>query len=110
MMAPSSGTLVGQHREAERSHGDADQHEPQHRAEPQPMEQRDHDGGCGQNDQGGLEQPWIEMCVQTSVPVRGQEAVERLRYQPGRLDAGEMSRVDLKVFRAGNLLRHRLDR
>ena len=50
------------------------------------------------------------MRVQTSVPVCEQEAVERLRYQSRSLDAGEMARVDLKVFRAGNLLRHRLDR
>ena len=62
--------VVGQHREAERSYGDTDQHEPQHRTEPQPMEQRDHDGGCGQDDQRGLEEPRIEMRVQTSVPVR----------------------------------------
>jgi hypothetical protein len=102
--------VVGQHRQAKRSHGDTDQHEPQHGTEPQPVEQRNHDGGCGQDDQRGLEQPRIEMRVQTSVPVCEQEAVERLRYQSRSLDAGEMARVDLKVFRGGNLLRHRLDR
>ena len=101
---------IGQHREAERSHGHADQHEPEHRTEPQPVEQRDHDGGGGQNDQRGLEQPRIEMRVQMSVPVGEQEAVERLRYQSRSLDAGEVARVDLKVFRVRNLLCHRLDR
>ena len=55
------------------------------------MEQRDHDGGGGQDDQGRLEQPRIEMRAQASVPVREQEAVERLRHQARSLDAGEVA-------------------
>ena len=70
--------MVGQRREAERPDRDADQHEAQHRAEPQPVEQRDHDGRGGQDDQGRLEQPRVEVRAQASVSVREQEAVERL--------------------------------
>ena len=91
VIAPSSGIWSASMRQAERSHRHADQHEPEHRAEPQPVKQRDHDGGSGQDDQGRLEQPRIEMRAQASVPVRGQEAVERLRHQTRSLDAGEMA-------------------
>ena len=90
VMAPSSGKRSASMRKAERAHRDADQHEPQHRAEPQPVKQRDHDGGSGQDDQGRLEQRRVEVRAQVSVPERGQEAVERLRHQARRLDAGEM--------------------
>ena len=101
---------IGQERKAERTDGDADEDETQYRTKPQPMEKRNYDSGRCQDDQGWLEQPWIEVRVQVSVSVFEQETMERLRHQAGRLDAGEMPRVYLDVFRAGNLLRHRLHR
>jgi hypothetical protein len=55
------------------------------------MEQRDNDGSGGEDDQGRLEQPRIDVRAQVSVPVREQEAVERLRHQSRSLDAGEVS-------------------
>ena len=83
--------MVGQQCEAERADRHADHHESQHRTEPQPMEQRDHDRGGGQDDQGRLELPRVEMCAQVSEPVRGEEAMERLRDEAWSLDRGEMS-------------------
>ena len=55
------GHLVCLGGDTERAHRDADQHEPQHWAEPQPVEQRDHDGRRGQDDEGGPEQPGVEV-------------------------------------------------
>jgi len=70
------------------------------------VEQRDHDGRGGQDDQGRLEQPRIEMRFQPSVSVRGQEAVECLRHKTWRLDAGKVPGIDFQIFGAWNLPRH----
>ena len=83
--------MVGQQCEAERTDCHADHHEAQNRTEPQTMEQRDHDGGGRQDDQGRFELPWVDVCAQVSEPVRGEEAVERLRDEAWSLDRGEMS-------------------
>ena len=54
------GVRVGQRGEAERADDEAHQHEAEHRAELQPVEQRnDHPGG-GQDDQRGLVEGGIE--------------------------------------------------
>ena len=54
------------------------------------MEQQNHDGGGGQNDQGWFEQPCVEVRIQVSVPKREQKAMERLRHQAWSLDRGEV--------------------
>ncbi len=101
---------IGQHRETEWTDGDADEDETQYRAEPQPVEKWDYNCGCGQDDQGWLEQSWVELRVQVSVSVFKQETMECLRHQAGRLDAGEMPRVDLDVFGSRDLPCHWFNR
>jgi hypothetical protein len=43
------------------------------------MEQRDHDGSGGQDDQGWLELPRVDMCAQVSEPVRGEPPISCTR-------------------------------
>jgi hypothetical protein len=54
------------------------------------VEQWNHDGGSGQNNEGRLEESRIEVRVQASVSQRHQEAVERLRHKARGLHGGKV--------------------